>query len=52
VFFGYVSGDDPGPEPGNAFRFLISVLPAVFVTLALLLSRWLPFEGWQAESDA
>jgi GPH family glycoside/pentoside/hexuronide:cation symporter len=51
VLFGYVSGDDPGPEPGNAFRFLISVLPAVFVTLALLLSRWLPFEGAHAGSD-
>jgi GPH family glycoside/pentoside/hexuronide:cation symporter len=51
LLFGYVSGEDPGPEPGTAFRFLIGVLPAVFVTLALLLSRRLPFQGRQAESE-
>jgi GPH family glycoside/pentoside/hexuronide:cation symporter len=45
VLFGYVSGADPGPQPGNAFRFLISVLPALFVILALVLSRWVGFGG-------
>jgi GPH family glycoside/pentoside/hexuronide:cation symporter len=43
VLFGYVSGADPGPQPGIAFRFLISVLPTVFVALSLVLSRWLDF---------
>jgi GPH family glycoside/pentoside/hexuronide:cation symporter len=38
VLFGYVSGADPGPQPGNAFRFLISVVPFVFLVLALVLS--------------
>ena len=45
VLFGYVSGEDPGPQPGTAFRFLISVVPFVFVVLAWLLSLKLPFEG-------
>jgi len=44
VLFGYISGDDPGPNPDNAFRFLISVLPFVFMVIALLLSRRFPFE--------
>ena len=52
LLFGYVSGKNPGPEPGTAFRFLISVLPALFVALSLLLSRWLPFEDPQVEGDA
>jgi GPH family glycoside/pentoside/hexuronide:cation symporter len=52
VLFGYVSGEDPGPNPENAFRFLISVFPLVFLTLALLVSRWLPFGVRQAESEA
>jgi GPH family glycoside/pentoside/hexuronide:cation symporter len=43
MLFGYVSGENPGPQPGIAFRFLISVLPALFVTLSLVLSRWLDF---------
>ena len=45
VLFGYVSGDDPGSNPDNAFRFLISVLPFIFMAFSLLLSRWLPFDG-------
>ena len=39
VLFGYVSGDNPGPQPGSAFRFLIGVLPFFFTVLTLLLSR-------------
>ncbi len=45
VLFGYISGEHPGPNPDNAFRFLISFLPFVFVVIALLLSRKLPLEG-------
>ena len=45
VLFGYVSGEDPGPNPDNAFRFLISILPIIFMVFSLLLSRKLPFEG-------
>lgn len=39
VLFGYLSGDHPGPQPGNAFRFLISVFPAVSLLLAMHLAR-------------
>jgi GPH family glycoside/pentoside/hexuronide:cation symporter len=45
VWFGYVSGEDPGPNPDNAFRFLISILPIIFIVFSLLLSRKLPLEG-------
>ncbi|MFC1922702.1 MFS transporter [Chloroflexota bacterium] len=51
VLFGYVSGDDPGPNPDNAFRFLISVLPFIFMVIALLLSRRFPFEDQAIGGD-
>jgi GPH family glycoside/pentoside/hexuronide:cation symporter len=38
VLFGYVSGTEPGPDPGSAFRFLIGVFPFLFLVLALVLS--------------
>jgi GPH family glycoside/pentoside/hexuronide:cation symporter len=34
MLFGYVSGEDPGPQPGNAFRFLIGVMPVLSLALA------------------
>jgi GPH family glycoside/pentoside/hexuronide:cation symporter len=34
VLFGYVSGENPGPQPGNAFRFLIGVVPVISLVLA------------------
>jgi GPH family glycoside/pentoside/hexuronide:cation symporter len=48
VLFGYVSGENPGPHPGNAFRFLISVFPLVFTLIAWLIARMLSFENKQA----
>ena len=30
VLFGYVSGAEPGPRPGNSFRFLIGAVPFAF----------------------
>ena len=47
VLFGYISGEDPGPNPDNAFRFLISVLPFIFMTFAWMLSRRLRLEEQQ-----
>jgi GPH family glycoside/pentoside/hexuronide:cation symporter len=44
VLFGYVSGADPGPQPGNAFRFLIGVVPFVVLVLAMGMS-------WRLELD-
>lgn len=48
LLFGYVSGENPGPQPGNAFRFLISVFPLVFTIIAWLISSRLTFENEQA----
>jgi GPH family glycoside/pentoside/hexuronide:cation symporter len=39
ILFGYVSGDQPGPQPGVAFRFLIGAFPAISLLLAMLLAR-------------
>ena len=48
LLFGYVSGKDPGPQPENAFRFLISVFPLVFTLIAWLIASRLSFENKQA----
>src|SRR5215216_894628 len=48
LLFGYVSGENPGPHPENAFRFLISVFPLVFTFIAWLIARRLSFENKQA----
>jgi GPH family glycoside/pentoside/hexuronide:cation symporter len=51
VLFGYVSGTEPGPNPGNAFRFLIGAFPFVVVILALVLSRRLEVGGDTVRAD-
>ena len=51
VFFGYVSGENPGPQPENAFRFLISVFPFVFAIIAWLIASRLSFETKEAETQ-
>ncbi|HYF94142.1 MAG TPA: MFS transporter [Symbiobacteriaceae bacterium] len=38
VMFGYVSGDQPGPNPGAAFRFMMGAIPFVGLSLAFLAS--------------
>jgi GPH family glycoside/pentoside/hexuronide:cation symporter len=48
LLFGYVSGENPGPHPENAFRFLISVFPLVFTIIAWLIASRLSFENKQA----
>ena len=35
VLFGYVSGDVPGPQPGTAARFLLTIFPLVMMVLSL-----------------
>jgi GPH family glycoside/pentoside/hexuronide:cation symporter len=45
VLFGYVSGENPGPDPAAAFRFLMSVFPFVFLLLAMWLAYLLPKEA-------
>lgn len=47
LLFGYVSGENPGPQPEDAFRFLISVFPLVFTFTAWLIASRLPVETAQ-----
>lgn len=42
ALYGYSSGDHPGPNPGGAFRFLMTVVPCVAVALAVLVGRTYP----------
>ena len=49
LLFGYVSGENPGPQPENAFRFLISVFPFVFTIIAWLIASRLSFENKPAQ---
>ena len=49
LLFGYVSGDNPGPQPENAFRFLMSVFPLISTLIAWLIASRLSFEDKQAE---
>ena len=44
VLFGYVSGEQPGPDPGNAFRFLIGVFPFICLVIAWMFARKLNLE--------
>ncbi|UCC89679.1 MAG: MFS transporter [Anaerolineales bacterium] len=44
VLFGYVSGENPGPDPENAFRFLISVFPFICLVLGWMLARKLDLQ--------
>ena len=48
LLFGYVNGENPGPQPENAFRFLISVFPLVFTIIAWLIASRLSFENKQS----
>lgn len=45
LLFGYVSGENPGPQPENAFRFLISVFPLAFAIIAWLIASRISFEN-------
>lgn len=41
--YGFESGDVPGPEPGNAARFLLAAFPFAVMLLSVLFSRFLKF---------
>ncbi|GAA4079960.1 MFS transporter [Nonomuraea soli] len=41
VFFGYNSGDDPGSDPGLAFRVYLCVYPFVLATIGALAARFI-----------
>ena len=41
LWFGYRSGADPGPDPGQAFRVYLSVYPLVLLTVGTVVSRFI-----------
>jgi len=43
LLFGYVSGENPGPMPHHAFRFLMSAIPFVAVLISFLVARHFPW---------
>jgi glycoside/pentoside/hexuronide:cation symporter, GPH family len=45
LLFGYVSGENPGPQPENAFRFLMAVIPLACTVIAWLIASRLSFEN-------
>jgi len=49
ILFGYVSGENPGPHPENAFRFLMSVFPFISALIALIIASRLPFDNMRTE---
>ena len=48
--FGYVNGDNPGPEPESAARFLISQFPLVLMIICVILSYFLRFPDEETEA--
>lgn len=40
IFFGYVSGENPGPHPDLAFRFLMGFVPAVGLFASWFFARY------------
>jgi GPH family glycoside/pentoside/hexuronide:cation symporter len=42
MIFGYVSGDNPGPNPEATFRYLISVVPFCLLAVSFVVSLFLP----------
>ncbi len=43
-FFGFESGNNPGPDPANAARFLLTVFPAVLMVISLAFSFFIDFK--------
>ncbi|KPV57903.1 MFS transporter [Paenibacillus sp. A3] len=43
LLFGYVSGEQPGPDPQGTFRYLISVVPFCLLAVSFLIAVTLQF---------
>jgi glycoside/pentoside/hexuronide:cation symporter, GPH family len=44
VLFGFVSGNDPGMQPDNAARFLMTVFPPILMVISFTFSFFINFE--------
>ena len=47
--YGFESGEIPGPNPGGAARFMLTIFPAMAMAVSCLFSWVLKFRGDQAE---
>ena len=50
-FFGYQNGENPGPKPDLASRFLVVIFPAILMLLAFALSFFLKFKEDKKAKD-
>jgi len=44
ILFKFESGDNPGPEPGNAARFLLTVCPPILMVISFAFSFFINFD--------
>lgn len=49
--FGYISGDEPGPNPGMAAKFLLVVFPVIAMVIGLILSFFIKFKNDATEEQ-
>jgi len=50
-FFHFESGDNPGPDPANAARFLLTVFPAVLMLISLGFSFFMDFKPTEKPAE-
>jgi len=43
VIFGFESGQNPGPQPGNAARFLLTIVPPILMVISFAFSFFIDF---------
>ena len=51
-FFGFESGASPGPQPDVAFRFYLSVYPAVLLGIGAIIARVITVPGAAASPES
>lgn len=44
IIFGFKSGDEPGLQPGNAARFLLTIVPPILMVISLAFSFFISFD--------
>ena len=49
-FFGFVSGDEPGPQPDQASLFLLTVFPLILSAISVIFAFILKFPDVKAGS--
>ena len=52
VLYGFESGDDPGPQPDNAARFLLTVFPPILMVISFIFSFFLDFKDSEPAQPA